>query len=74
MTSPREGTQIEQENNVLTLSALRFNVEDRLKTNNQKRVVMHLSGMISRPESVDLRYDSTNETLLDGTKRPLMND
>ena len=30
---------------------------------------MHLSGMNSRPESIDLRGESTNETLLDGTKR-----
>jgi hypothetical protein len=30
---------------------------------------MHLSGMNSRPDSVDLRQESTNETLLDGTKK-----
>jgi len=30
---------------------------------------MHLSGMASRPESTDLRGLSTNETLLDGTKK-----
>ena len=31
--------------------------------------MMHLSGMNSRPDSLDLRGESTNETLLEGTKR-----
>lgn len=51
------------------MSALRFDVEDRLKSSNQKKVMMHLSGMNYRPDSIDLRHESTNETLLDGTKR-----
>lgn len=70
--------------NVLANSTLlRVDVIDRLKKNNDKKVIMHhVSGMINdRAESVDYRgestnettawrrQESTNETLLDGIKR-----
>jgi hypothetical protein len=70
ITSPREGTQTSsKQGDVLSMSAMRMDVEDRLKGSKQKKAMMHLSGMNSRPESMDLRGESTNETLLDGTKR-----
>ena len=70
ITGPREGTQTDsKQGDVLSLSAMRMDVEDRLRTSKQKKVMMHLSGMNSRPDSIDLRGESTNETLLEGTKR-----
>ena len=70
ITSPRDGTQTDsKQGDVLSMSAMRMDVEDRLKSSKQKKAMMHLSGMNSRPESMDLRGESTNETLLDGTKK-----